>query len=78
ARPATRIPPREARPTMIGILRRLVASPREQLITSGRVRMRQLICVGCRRRTWVVVGPPRCPDCAGGAAPPKRTRADPR
>ncbi|MGH3940844.1 MAG: hypothetical protein ACRDTG_19840, partial [Pseudonocardiaceae bacterium] len=69
--------PREARPTMLGILRRLVISSRDQLITSGRVRMRQLICVGCRRRTWVVVGPPRCPDCTQGT-PPKRTRANPR
>lgn len=63
---------------MIGALRRLVFSPREQLITTGRVRMRQLTCVGCKRRTWVVVGPPRCPVCTEGAPPPTRTRADRR
>ncbi|MGQ0777357.1 MAG: hypothetical protein ACT4NY_23575 [Pseudonocardiales bacterium] len=62
---------------MIGFLRRLVIGPGEQLITTGRVRMRQLVCVGCQRRTWVVVGPPRCPDCAASDAPPKRTRANP-
>lgn len=49
---------------LTGALRRLVQSPCDALISKGRVRMRRLTCVGCRRQTWVIVGPPHCPDCA--------------
>lgn len=50
------------------LLRRLLATPCEELVFRGRVRMRRLACAGCRRQTWVVVGPPRCSECARGAA----------
>lgn len=49
------------------LVQRLLATPCEQLVSRGRVRMRRLACAGCQRQTWVVVGPPRCAECARGA-----------
>ena len=54
-------------PAMNMLWRLLPTNSRESLV-SGRVRIRRLTCVTCRCRTWVVVGPPRCPDCAAGTS----------
>lgn len=62
---------------LTGLWHRLWTNPHEGLVTTGRVRMRRLICVGCRRRIWVIVGPPRCNDCARRPQP-LRTRSTER
>ncbi|MGH3566592.1 MAG: hypothetical protein ACRDRH_11295 [Pseudonocardia sp.] len=53
--------------------RRLLAPLQPELVTTGRVRMRRLICACCGRRTRVEVGPPRCLDCAGEQWPATRS-----
>jgi len=44
----------------VRVWRRLLVALQPELITKGRVQMRQLICACCGGRTWVVLGPPRC------------------
>lgn len=48
----------------VRVWRRLLVALQPELITTGRTRLRLMVCACCLQHIWVIVGPPRCTRCA--------------